>query len=154
MPTVIVLRVAPSLALSLVTLLPSKFPTQIFAPSKATALGAVPTVKVPRVEPSLALSLLTVLSCVSATQILAPSKATNSGSDPTEGTENGAIACPHLCDAVAELFTIQMLSPSNATPTGEFTPVNSGGQVGGIPTKEVNLVWACSFDTSPTALND
>lgn len=26
--------------------------------------------------------------------------------------------------------------------------------VGGIPTKEGNLVWACSFDTSPTALND
>jgi hypothetical protein len=57
-----------------VTLLPSKFATQMLAPSKAIPMGPLPTAKVPRVVPSLARSLVTFpLKEAFATQMLVPS---------------------------------------------------------------------------------
>src|SRR6202049_2250832 len=82
-PTVKVPRIEPSLARSLVTLLPPKFDTQMLAPSKAMNCGLVPTAKVPRAEPSLARSLVTLLLPAFTTQMLVPSKAKPAGPVPT-----------------------------------------------------------------------
>src|SRR5262249_30505210 len=79
----IVDSIDPSLALSFITELSKRLVTQMFAPSKANAPGAVPTLKVPRDEPSLALSFVTVLSIKFATHILAPSKTGADGIRPT-----------------------------------------------------------------------
>ncbi len=75
-PTAKVPSTVPSLARSLFTFLLFWFPTQMLAPSKATATGLSPTGKVPSTAPSLARSLLTLLGPRFATQMLAPSKTT------------------------------------------------------------------------------
>src|SRR5260370_13876951 len=75
-PTAKVPSTAPSLARSLLTVLPLLFVTQMLAPSKATPWGPAPTAKgLPGWgAPSLARSLLTLL-LLFATHMLAPSKA-------------------------------------------------------------------------------
>ena len=70
-----------------------EFATQMFVPSKATALGALPTAKVPSTVPSVARSLVTVASPLLATQMLAPSKTTPSGEEPTAKRPRKASIC-------------------------------------------------------------
>src|SRR5204863_382553 len=82
-PTAKVPSTAPSLARSLVTMLPPVFVTQMLAPSKATPRGSGSTANVPSVVPSLARSLVTLLLSKFVTQMLAPSKATPYGLTPT-----------------------------------------------------------------------
>lgn len=77
-PTLIVPRVLPSLAGSLVTVLLKRLPTQMFTPSK-TPEGNSPTPNVPRTMPWLASSLIAVALAWFVTHMFVPSKATANG---------------------------------------------------------------------------
>src|SRR5437899_2822619 len=103
------------------------FATQMVAPSKATATGAVPapTVKVPSLAPLLAWSLVTSPLFSLATQISAPSKATPIGSLPTLKVPSLAPLAASLVTVLLCAFATQMLTLSKATPTG-FVPTLKG----------------------------
>src|SRR5260370_396916 len=106
LPTLKVLRRAPSFARSFVTVLSPPFATQMFVPSNATAVGSVPTGNVPRMAPSPARNFVTLLLPAFAIQILYPSNAAAEGAVPT-----GKVAPDRLAGYQRKIATWSRFSP-------------------------------------------
>src|SRR5260370_1372793 len=124
-PTTKVPSTAPSLARSLVTLLPLTFVTQMLAPSKASAKGLVPTIKVPSTAPSLARNLATLAAPPCTIQMLAPSKAISLAPPGIAKVPNTAPSLArNLLTLLLFWFATQMLAPSTATPAGPLPTAN------------------------------
>jgi hypothetical protein len=112
-------RILPSIARSLVTVLPNPLAAHMFAPSKAMPSGVLPTENVPTTAPSRVRILLTDLLPELAIQMSSPSNAMAVGPFTVLKVPN---LCPllarNLLTVASGKFVTQMLDPSKAAAHG------------------------------------